>query len=64
MTKRNPFKNCSCIQCRAGKKTRGGHREMKADKRKFRHDGTRQICLFLKGYIDSVEINPISNYYD
>jgi hypothetical protein len=53
-------KSCGCRQCRFGKGTKAGSKEMKRDERAFRH--ASKIALN-KGQEDIIPA-PIGNYYD
>ena len=53
-------KSCSCQHCRFGKHTKAGHKEMKADERKYRH---RAKVAIQKGE-EVLYAAPIGNYYD
>jgi len=53
-------KSCSCQQCKHGKGTKSGKKEMKLDERAFRH----QSNTALKRGTEDIPAAPVGNYYD
>lgn len=63
-TKGTP-KSCGCGYCQRGKHTAGGHTNMKADERAYRHDAKIRLNK-LGDDLDAEIFNsaPIGNYFD
>lgn len=66
MSNKQSPKSCSCQQCKFGKGTRAGKKEMKCDERAFRHGQNTQTRKAMLNDLEEADISaaPKGNYYD